>query len=104
MDQKTGVQLQQQIQQQLLKEGTVIFKAKIGAGSSRSSIVGALGENGPGQQALLKIKIAAPPEKGKANAAVIKLLSKTFGVPAKNIEILSGQTSPLKIIKITTHN
>ncbi len=41
------------------------------------------------------------PEKGKANKAVIKLLSKYFKTPAANIKIISGLTSKNKIVEIS---
>jgi len=40
------------------------------------------------------------PEKGKANKAVIKLLSKYFKTPAANIKIINGLTSKNKIVEI----
>tara|TARA_B100000315_G_C14096960_1_gene371898 strand:+ start:261 stop:491 length:231 start_codon:yes stop_codon:yes gene_type:complete len=48
----------------------------------------------------LKIRIAAPPEKGKANKELIKFLSKHFNIPKETITIISGKTDPLKLIKI----
>jgi uncharacterized protein (TIGR00251 family) len=48
----------------------------------------------------LKVKIAAVPEKGKANAALCRFLAEHFGVPARDVQILSGQTSPIKRVRI----
>lgn len=48
----------------------------------------------------LKIRIAAPPEKGKANAELIKFLSKKWNVPPHSIHIISGKSDPIKLIKI----
>jgi len=50
----------------------------------------------------IKIAIAAPPEKGKANAELIKFLSKEFAVSKSQITIVSGATAPHKLIRITT--
>ena len=47
---------------------------------------------------MLKIDITAPPEKGKANDAIIKLLAKKLGIAKSSIEIVSGETSRKKII------
>ena len=47
-----------------------------------------------------KARLAAPPVDGKANDALIALLSKEFGVPKKNIEIAKGTTSRNKIVII----
>ncbi|MDP2624805.1 MAG: DUF167 domain-containing protein [Candidatus Peregrinibacteria bacterium] len=51
----------------------------------------------------LKIRISAPPEKGKANKELIKFLSNHFDVPKEDISILSGKSDPLKLIKISEH-
>lgn len=40
------------------------------------------------------------PEKGKANAGVIRLLAKYFSVPQSKISILSGKTSRNKVVSI----
>jgi uncharacterized protein (TIGR00251 family) len=49
----------------------------------------------------LKVKVKAPPEKGKANKAIIKVLEKTFGIPKGSMKISSGKTSSRKTIEIT---
>lgn len=72
------------------------FTVKVIPNASRDQLVGWLGETG--QQ--LKIKVAAPPEKGKANQAVKKLLAKQLGVKLAQITILSGQTNSVKQIEI----
>lgn len=48
----------------------------------------------------LKIRIAAVPEKGKANAELIAFLAKHYGVPRASIEIITGETSNLKQVRI----
>ena len=48
----------------------------------------------------LKVSVTAAPEKGKANAAVISLLSEKLGVPKSSIEIVRGETSRLKTVRI----
>ena len=48
------------------------------------------------------VKVKAPPKKGKANQAVLKLLKKYFGM---QVTLVSGATSPIKIIDvIEEHN
>lgn len=49
---------------------------------------------------ILKIKLKSPPIDGAANAELIKLLSKTFGVSKSEIAIISGETSKNKYLKI----
>ncbi len=48
----------------------------------------------------IKIKIKAPPVDGKANKELIKFLSEIFDVPKSYIEILSGETSSIKRVKV----
>jgi len=61
--------------------------------ASRDQIVGLHGEE-------LKIAITAPPVDGKANAHLIKYLSKAFKVPKGDIVILKGQLGRHKQVKI----
>jgi uncharacterized protein (TIGR00251 family) len=65
------------------------LSVKVVPGSSRDKIVGILGVR-------LKIATSAPPEKGRANKAVAKLLAKTIGVDAKDVVLAAGQTNPNK--------
>lgn len=66
---------------------------KVVPGSSRDEIVGWLGDS-------LKVKVKAPPEKGRANEAVVALLAERLGVDASTIRVVSGHGSPAKIVAI----
>ncbi|MCB1444581.1 MAG: DUF167 domain-containing protein [Rhizobiaceae bacterium] len=58
-------------------------------------------ERGPnGAPLLLRARVSAPPEDGKANKALIALLSKAFRVPKTSIAIVSGETSRMKNLRI----
>ncbi len=46
----------------------------------------------------LKVQITAAPDKGKANSAIIKLLSAKLKIPKKDIEIVKGETSRQKTV------
>ena len=48
----------------------------------------------------LKVKVTAPPDKGKANQAVVELLAKEWRLPKSAIEIISGQASREKIVSV----
>lgn len=50
---------------------------------------------------IIKVDIAAVPEKGKANKELIKLLANEFKVDKDKIKIISGKSSKLKLVKIT---
>lgn len=60
-------------------------------GASRDRI-GDVAEDGKGGH-VLKVTIAAPPEDGKANKAIIKLLAKEWDIPRTAIQILRGEAS-----------
>jgi uncharacterized protein len=47
-----------------------------------------------------KIKVAAVPEKGKANRALVEFLAEYLGVAKSRIHIMSGETSQLKRIRV----
>jgi len=49
------------------------------------------------------IAIASPPERGKANDELIRLIAKLAQVPRSAVAILSGETSRRKVVKITTN-
>ena len=51
-------------------------------------------------QEYLKINVAAVPEDGKANDEVIKFLAKTLKISKSKIEILRGETSRMKVVRI----
>jgi uncharacterized protein (TIGR00251 family) len=48
----------------------------------------------------LKVAVAAPPEKGKANYELIKFLAKEFHVSLADIDLLTGESSRIKKVKI----
>jgi uncharacterized protein (TIGR00251 family) len=48
----------------------------------------------------LKARVSAPPEGGKANKALIALLSKQLDAPKSAIRIVSGETARLKVVEI----
>lgn len=49
---------------------------------------------------MLRVRVKAVPDKGKANAAVIGLLAKALGVPKSALTLIAGDTARLKTIDI----
>ncbi len=47
---------------------------------------------------ILKARVRAAPEDGKANAALCALLAKAFGVAPSRVRVIKGQTSRLKLV------
>ncbi|MBT8486821.1 MAG: DUF167 domain-containing protein [Phycisphaerales bacterium] len=62
-------------------------------GASREAVAGAVG-------ARLKIRVQAPPEAGKANQAICRLLARTLGVKTHAVTVASGHTTTEKIVRI----
>ncbi|MBM4109467.1 MAG: DUF167 domain-containing protein [Phycisphaerae bacterium] len=62
-------------------------------GSRRAGVVGPLGDR-------LKVKVAAPPEDGRANAEVRRLLAAALGVPDHAVTIAQGHARPEKQARI----
>jgi hypothetical protein len=71
----------------------IILTVKVVPGSSKTCLAGTLGS-------MLKVKVAAAPEKGKANECLVEYLSDIAGIRKNAIVILSGQTSPIKQIRM----
>ncbi len=50
---------------------------------------------------LLRVRVTAPPDAGKANAAVIKALAKAWRLPRRDISLIQGTTARTKVLEIT---
>lgn len=76
-----------------LVEGGVQFAVKVVPGSSRDRIVGRYGD-------ALKVAVSAPPEAGRANQRLCELLAASLGVPARDVLVVSGTSSPRKVVQV----
>ena len=72
----------------------VVFTVKVVPGSSRTVAAGLL-------DGMLKVKVAAPPEKGKANQCLTEFLAEVIGVKKKAVSVVSGQTGAVKQILVS---
>lgn len=70
-----------------------IIKVKLIPRASTNQISGREGD-------VYKVRITAAPVEGKANQALLELLSKRLGVPKSKIEIVSGGRSRLKSVRV----
>jgi uncharacterized protein len=75
------------------KNGAVTFKIRALPRAAKTEMVGEIA-------GALKLRIAAPPVDGKANGECIKFFSKLFEVPLSQVEIVTGEASRDKIIRI----
>jgi uncharacterized protein (TIGR00251 family) len=72
----------------------MIIRVKVIPKASKNEVVGLMDDG------TWKLKVAAVPEKGKANEAVCKLLAAHFKVPITRVSVISGQTSSFKHVRI----
>lgn len=63
-------------------------------GASRSGVVGEHGD-------ALRIRVSAPPERGRANAALRALLAELLGVSRRDVEIVRGASSRRKTVRVS---
>jgi hypothetical protein len=73
--------------------GGTRLRLRVKPGARKTAIVGAHG-------GALKIAVAAAPERGKANRAVVRLLAAALGLPVSAVTIAAGTTSQDKIAEI----
>jgi uncharacterized protein len=75
------------------EDGAVVVRLHVQPGAGRTSVVGRHGD-------ALKVKVAAPPEQGRANDACAALLADVTGVKAGQIELVSGASSRSKRFRV----
>jgi uncharacterized protein (TIGR00251 family) len=73
-------------------EGGLELAIKVVPGASRTEVVGPLGNR-------LKVRVAAPPEGGKANRELLRLLQEWLGV--RDVEITAGPSSAEKTVRVS---
>jgi len=83
------------LRERLTREGKLLLAVKVIPRASRSEVAG-FADDGS-----LRVRIAAVPEKGKANEELRSLLSRYFGVSKSNVQIVSGEASTHKRIRIS---
>ncbi|MDB5363543.1 MAG: hypothetical protein JWO51_4840 [Rhodospirillales bacterium] len=74
------------------------LRVRVKPGSSRRAVLGRTVL--PGGETAVLIAVSAPPEDGKANAAVAALLSKLWGMPKTSIRVRVGAAGRSKILEV----
>jgi uncharacterized protein (TIGR00251 family) len=69
------------------------LRLRVSPGAARAAVVGRHGE-------AWKLRVAAAPERGKANDAVLALLAETLSVPRSSVTLVSGGSSRDKIVEL----
>jgi hypothetical protein len=73
--------------------GAVVLTLHVQPGAKRTEVAGAHGD-------ALKVRLAAPPVEGKANAELLRFLAAAFGVPARAVTLVRGETSRQKVVRV----
>jgi uncharacterized protein len=68
-------------------------RLRVVPGAARAGVVGRHGD-------AWKIRVTAPPERGRANEAVVELLSATLGVSRASVSLVSGHGGRDKIVEL----
>jgi uncharacterized protein (TIGR00251 family) len=75
------------------KDGEFCLTLHIQPGAKKSGVAGLHGE-------ALKIRLAAPPVNGKANAALLAFVAKILDIPKSAVSLKSGQSSRQKVVRV----
>ncbi|MBK9115469.1 MAG: YggU family protein [Betaproteobacteria bacterium] len=77
--------------------GVLVLALHVQPGAKRTAVDGTHGE---GTQQRLKVRLAAPPVDGKANAELLRFLADAFGVPLRSVSLVRGETSRQKVVRV----
>ena len=70
------------------------LRLRVVPGARRDAFVGRYGDG-------WKVRVAAPPERGAANRAVLELVARTLRVPERTVTLVSGGASRDKIVELS---
>jgi uncharacterized protein (TIGR00251 family) len=77
-----------------MKRGTLIIEIKVIPGARRKAFDGCI-------DGRLKIRVPAPPEKGKANKALVAFVAKAFDIRKSDVTIVKGERSREKTLSLS---
>ena len=67
---------------------------RVSPGASRSQWLGLMADG------RIKVRVAAPPENGKANAALIEFVAEALGIRKSEVRLVTGKSSRDKIVEV----
>lgn len=77
------------------RAGDTTIRVRVQPKASRNQVLGF-------REDALRLQVTAPPEDGKANAAVIRLLAQTLDIPQLDLAIVRGHSSRDKVIRVSS--
>jgi uncharacterized protein (TIGR00251 family) len=75
------------------RDGALSFAVRVAPRASRTAAAGV-------HDGALKVRVAAPPVEGAANAELARFLAKGLRVPARAVEIVGGRASKTKLVRV----
>lgn len=87
--------LAEELAERLRREGVLALRLRVIPKSSRTELAGYMDDG------TLKVRVAAAPEKGKANAELRAFLARTLGVGQRQVTIVSGESSQNKQVRVS---
>ncbi len=75
-------------------DGGWLLSVRVVPGSSRTEVAGLLGDE-------LRVKVAAPPNDGKANTALLEFLASALGTKTRDLDLVRGRHSRSKLIRVS---
>ena len=70
-----------------------LLRIHVQPGAKKSGVAGPHGE-------ALKLRVAAPPVEGKANAALVAFIAEALGLPRRSVSVVQGQLSREKLVLV----
>ena len=77
-----------------MEPSTTRLRVRVSPGARRTEIAGRHGDG-------WKVRVAAAPEGGRANEAVLGLLAERLELPRRSLEIVSGHSAREKVVRMT---
>ena len=84
----------QQWREALSAKGEILLQIRVHPGSRKTCFKDVMADG------TIKIDVAAVPEEGRANVVLVKFLAEEFGIVKANVEIVAGETTRKKIVRV----
>lgn len=78
--------------------GAMLVRVRATPNAARSEVCGWQDADAAGR--VLRVRVAAPPVEGKANAALQALLAKTLGLPKSQVRLVKGAGARIKTFEV----